>query len=164
MKRTLFLLVTIIFAISIEAQQIKQDVISSAGGYNVSGDGTLSISWTLGETITPTFVSSDGSLILTHGFQQKIVVTTIDENLDNHVNVTIYPNPASEIVNIQFEDPTNSEIEVSLMDGQGRLVMTNYIGVSETSKMINVQYLPSGLYYLKLSSGKLVNIYKIVKL
>ena len=96
MKRTLFLLVTIIFAISIEAQQIKQDVISSAGGYNVSGDGTLSISWTLGETITPTFVSSDGSLILTHGFQQKIVVTTIDENLDNHVNVTIYPNPASE--------------------------------------------------------------------
>ena len=68
------------------------------------------------------------------------------------------------IVNIQFEDPTNSEIEVSLMDGQGRLVMTNYIGVSETSKMINVQYLPSGLYYLKLSSGKLVNIYKIVKL
>jgi hypothetical protein len=164
MRKISLLIITILLAISVNAQQIKQEVIASAGGYNLSADGSISISWTLGETIIPTFISQDGSLILTHGFQQKLIITTVDENIENRVKVTIFPNPTSEIINIQFEIPTDTEIDVSILDGQGRLVMTDYIEVSELNKTFNIQDLPAGIYYLKLTSGKLVNIYKVVKL
>jgi hypothetical protein len=146
------------------AQSLKQEVIASAGGYNTSSDNLLSISWTLGETIIPTFKSGDGTLILTHGFQQNLIITAINENLDSKVNVKIYPNPASEAVNIQFDVPTDKEILLYLLDAQGRLVKTDRIEESTVEKNLNLQDLPSGVYYLRMIKGNLVNVYKVVKL
>jgi hypothetical protein len=154
----------ILFAVSVGAQQIKQEVIASAGGFNKSTDNTLSISWTLGETIIPTFTSQDGSLILTHGFQQKLIITAVEENLGDPVKVTIYPNPTSEMINIQFETATDKEISLFLLDAQGRLVKTEVIETSVLNKTVNLQDLPAGVYYVRLTKGKLVNVYKVVKL
>jgi hypothetical protein len=163
MKRNI-LIIMFIFLVQAVNAQVKQEVIASAGGYNKSADNTISISWTLGETIVPTFTSQDGSLILTHGFQQKLIITAIDENLEIPVKVTIYPNPASELVNIQFESATDKEISVYLLDSQGRLVKTDKIEAASIDKTINLQDLPAGIYYLRLTKGKLVNVYKVVKL
>jgi hypothetical protein len=154
----------ILFAVSVGAQQIKQEVIASAGGFNKSADNTLSISWTLGETIIPTFTSQDGTLILTHGFQQKLIITAIEENLGDPVKVTIYPNPTSEMINIQFETATDKEISLILLDAQGKLVKTDVIETSVINKTVNLQDLPAGVYYVRLTKGKLVNVYKVVKL
>jgi hypothetical protein len=132
------------FVLSVGAQQIKQEVIASAGGYNVASGGSLSISWTLGETIIPTFTSQDGTLILTHGFQQKLIITTVEETLESSVRVTIFPNPTSEIVNIQFETPADGEMILSFLDSQGKLVKTDQIEVAEINKQINMQDLPAG--------------------
>lgn len=139
-----------------------QSVIASAGNYNVVSG--FSLSWTLGETIVPTFTSQDGTLILTHGFQQKLIITAIDENLDTPVKVKIYPNPASEIINIQFEAATDQEILLYLLDSQGKLVKTDRIEESTVEKNINLEDLPAGIYYLRMTKGKLVNVYKVVKL
>ena len=144
--------------------QVKQEVIASAGGFNKSADNTISISWTLGETIVPTFTSQDGSLILTHGFQQKLIVTAIEENLEEPVKVNIFPNPASEQVNIRFESATDKEISLYLLDSQGRVVITDKIEAASIDKTIILQDLPAGIYYLRLTKGKLVNVYKVVKL
>jgi len=151
-------------ALSLGAQSLKQDVISSAGGYNVASGGTISISWTLGETIIPTFRSQDGSLIITHGFQQKIIITTEVENIQEPVSVTIYPNPASEVINIKFDSPVDGEMTFFLINNQGGMAKTGKIEAATTSKEINMQDLPSGIYYLRLTKGSLVNVYKVVKL
>jgi len=164
MKRNILIIVMTLLGLSVGAQQIKQEVIASAGGYNKSQDNSITISWTLGETIIPTFTSQDGSLILTHGFQQKLIITTVDENLEELVQVTIYPNPASEIINIQFEKAVDKEILVYLLDAQGKLVRTDQIEATVIDKKINVQDLPAGIYYIRLTKGKLVNVYKVVKL
>jgi hypothetical protein len=161
MKRYIFILFSMLFAFSVNAQ-IKQEVIASAGGYNING--ALSISWTLGETIIPTFTSQDGSLILTHGFQQKLIVTTVEENLDLLVNIKVFPNPASEVLNIQFEAPVEGEIVLSILDSQGRLVKRDIIESTMVEKQINLQDIPAGIYYLRMTKGKLVNVYKVVKL
>jgi hypothetical protein len=161
MKRYIFILISLVFALSASAQ-IQQEVIASAGGYNVNGG--LSISWSLGETIVPTFKSQDGTLILTHGFQQKLIVTTVEENLDVPVNIKVFPNPASEVLNIQYEAPVDGEIVLSVLDSQGRLVNRETIESTLVEKQINLQGLPAGIYYLKLTKGKLVNVYKVVKL
>jgi hypothetical protein len=150
-----------IFTLS-AAAQVKQEVIASAGGYNVNGG--LSISWTLGETIIPTFKSQDGSLTLTHGFQQQLIVTTVEENIDVFVSVIVFPNPASDVVNIKFEAPVDSEVIVDILDSQGKMVKRDLIESTMSEKQLNLQNFPPGIYYLKLIKGKLVNVYKVVKL
>jgi len=159
MKRTLLFLITVFFVISASGQ-VKQEVIASAGGYDTNG--SLSISWTLGETIIPTF--TNGNLVLTHGFQQQLIITTVEENLEVLINVTVYPNPASDIVNIRFESPVEGEITITLFDSQGRLFKTDVIESAMIEKQINLQDIPAGIYYLRLTKGKLVNVYKVVKL
>jgi hypothetical protein len=158
MKRYPFILLFLVFALAASAQ--KQEVIASAGGYNTSG--SLSISWTLGETIIPTF--QNGNLILTHGFQQQLLVTTVEENLEELVKVTVYPNPASDNINIRFESPLDGEVTIQLINGQGKLVKTDVIEVSVTEKQLNLQDLASGTYFLKLTKNKTSNVYKVVKL
>jgi hypothetical protein len=164
MKRNIFISLCVIFSLSATAQQIKQEVIASAGGFSVASDNSLSISWTLGETIVPTFTSSDGSLVLTPGFQQKLIVTAVQENIAGDVKVTIYPNPASELINIEFDTPTEELIQVTLLDARGRLVKSDRIESSVITRQINLQDLPAGLYYLRLTKGKFINVYKVVKL
>lgn len=161
MKRCIFVLICLVFVLSATAQ-VKQEVIASAGGYNVNG--ALSISWTLGETIIPTFTSQDGSLILAHGFQQKLIITAVEENLDLQVKIKVYPNPASEVVNIQFEEPVDGEIDVAILDSQGKLIKRETIESAIVEKQINLQDFPAGIYYIRLTKGKLVNVYKVVKL
>jgi hypothetical protein len=135
-------------------------VIASAGGFNING--TLSISWTLGETIIPTF--QNGNLILTHGFQQQLIITSVEENLENLVKVTVYPNPVSDNLNISFGEPLDGEVKVFLINSQGKVVKTDVIEETIVEKQINLQDLSAGLYYLKLTKGKLSNVYKVVKL
>lgn len=160
MKQGIFISIVLLIVSGISLK--GQSVIASAGNYNsVTG---FSLSWTLGETIVPTFTSQDGTLILTHGFQQKLIITAIDENLDTRVKVKIYPNPASEIINIQFEAATDQEILLYLLDSQGKLVKTDRIEESTVEKNINLEDLPAGIYYLRMTKGKLVNVYKVVKL
>ena len=160
MKRYILVLITGLFTLSAVAQDYKQDVIASAGGYNVNG--TLSLSWTLGETIIPTF--KNGDLILTHGFQQQLIVTAVEENLETIVKVTIYPNPASDIVKISFDEAIDSEISFQLINAQGKVVKTNIIEATTIEEQVNLQDVPKGVYYLKLTKGKLSNVYKVVKL
>jgi hypothetical protein len=159
MKRSILILIAVFIALSSGAQ-VKQEVIASAGGYNVNGG--VSISWTLGETIIPTF--QNGNLILTNGFQSQLIVTAVEENLDVPVNIKVFPNPASEIVNIQFDTPVDGEIVVYLLDSQGRLVKRDLIEPSMAQKQLNLQDIAAGIYYIKLVKGKLVNVYKVVKL
>jgi Secretion system C-terminal sorting domain len=161
MRRYIIVLISAFITLSVGAQ-IKQEVIASAGGYNVNGG--LSISWTLGETIIPTFTSADGSLTLTHGFQQELIITTVEENLEILVNLTIFPNPASDIINFKFDQPIDGEIVMSMIDAQGKFIKNEIIESAIIEKQINLQDLPAGIYYLRLTKGRLVNVYKVVKL
>jgi len=159
MKRYFTILIAVIFSLSVSAQ-VKQEVIASAGGYNTAGG--ISISWTLGETIIPTF--TNGGLTLTHGFQQQLIVTTVEENIDILVSVKVYPNPVSDIITIQFEEVVESEINLMLLDSQGRVVKQDVVEATVSEKQINMQDVAAGIYYLRLTKGKLVNVYKVIKL
>jgi len=163
MKKLILLTAILVSALTATAQ-VKQEVIASAGGYNKSADNSITISWTLGETIVPTYTSSDGSLILTHGFQQKLIMVDVEKNLEVPVKVTIYPNPAGESVNIRFESPVDNQIMIQLVDGQGKIIKNDKIEVTLMEKTLNLQDIPSGTYFLRLIKGKLANVYKIVKL
>ncbi len=160
MRRSVFIFIVCIFVLPAHSQLIKQEVIASAGGYNLKGD--ISLCWTLGETIIETFAS--GSLVLTHGFQQKLIVTTVKENLSSSLNVVLYPNPAGDLINIQFDPATDTETDIMLADLQGKILKSDKIGIATSIAGFNLQDLPAGIYFIKIIKGKRINIYRVVKL
>jgi hypothetical protein len=159
MKHLILMLFAIFLVLSVSGQ-VKQEVIASAGGYNASGG--VSISWTLGETIIPTY--QNGNLILSHGFQQQLIITAVEETLDILVDIKLFPNPAGDNLNIRFEEAVDGEVVIAIIDSQGRLVKTEHIEATTTEKQINLQDLGAGVYFLRMTKGKLVNVYKVVKL
>jgi hypothetical protein len=159
MKRYLLLILVSLFTLSAIAQ--KQEVISSAGGYYVATG--INISWTLGETIIPSYGPTNG-LILTHGFQSVLRTVIVEENIETPVTVKVYPNPASDYINISFAEPLDTKVNLFLLDAQGKLFKTEVIEPATTETQLNFQDLPSGVYLLKLVKGKLSNVYKVVKL
>lgn len=161
MKRSLLIFSLILLSLA-ASSQLKQDVIASAGGFNAAPG--ISISWTLGETIIPTFTSTDNTLILTHGFQQQLIITAIEENLGTLVDIKVFPNPASDNVNIRFGEAPDAEVNLTVVSSQGKPVKIIVIEAGTLEEQINLQELPAGIYYLRLTKGKLSNVYKVVKL
>ena len=146
-------------------QEVKQQVISTAGGFNVAGDNSISLSWTLGELVITTVQSAGGDLILTQGFQQsKLEVTAVELHPDLGVSVTIYPNPTSEMINIRFTSPLEGTTMVYLIAPDGKLVITEELQSGLTIKPIDMQAYPAGTYFLRIQNGNKQNVYKVIKL
>lgn len=147
------------------AQDIKQQLISTAGSYDVSADNSVSLSWTIGELIPARAASAEGDVFLSQGGQQlKHILTGIEINPGFAVDIQIYPNPAGNILNIKFPRPLNNETLVSLSGPDGRLVYSDKIKPAVIIKEIYMQKYPPGVYFLRLQCGNKLNVYKIIKL
>ncbi len=165
MKSILSVFLALMFSLSVSGQEIKQQVVASAGGYDVSGDNSISLSWTLGELAIATVESGSGDLILTQGFQQSmLVIDIIQKNPELGVKVSVFPNPTSEMVNINFSAPLSGETDLYLNSADGRLVYTGKLLPGDILKQINMQQYPGGTYILRIQNGIKINIYKIIKL
>jgi hypothetical protein len=165
MKSILGLFLLFVVSLSVSGQEIKQQVVSSAGEFSVSGDNSVSLSWTLGEIAIATVQSGSGDIILTQGFQQsKLLIDLIRKNPDLGVKVSIFPNPTNEIVNINFSEGLDGETDIYLSSADGRLVYTGKLLSGDLLKQINMQQYPGGTYILRIQNGIRINIYKIIKL
>lgn len=144
------------------AQQPVQERISSAGG-NYAARG-ISLNWSLGSTVVPTLRSGEGKLVLTHGFQEKITVTAIDENIGIRSGIVVYPNPATETLKIRFPEAPGGRIGMIITDSEGRVVITGQVEGFEDVVEIDLGELNPGMYFLRLSKEKSTNVYKVIKL
>ncbi len=154
MKKKLFLpLILLISATALNAQEI----ITSGGDF--FKNSSISISWTLGETITETI--SDGTNILTQGFQQsKLSATEIfTVNSDSYL-ITVFPNPAENIINIKINTPEN--LQYQFLDINGKILKEATI--TNVNTEIKVNNLPVSLYFLKIyNNNRIIKTYKIIK-
>ena len=78
----------------------------------------------------------------------------IEDNLDLGTNneLLVYPNPATDVVNIEFIDE-NWSGNLSLLDAYGREIQSNLSPTSKKTITIGIQGLASGVYYLAKSEG-----------
>jgi len=86
-------------------------------------------------------------------------VTSIEENLFEDASVEVYPNPAYDIVNINFSLTKESEVQVFIYDLSGRLEKSASFGMAGKSvnkTPLNVSDLESGLYILSIQAGNIV--------
>lgn len=90
---------------------------------------------------------------------------SVIENKDIITNLTIFPNPATNQLSVDFMASTNQPTTVQVYDQLGKLVCAQKIEtvLGQNKVIINTNNLAKGFYYLTLSSGeKNVNV-KFVK-
>jgi hypothetical protein len=77
--------------------------------------------------------------------------------------LNIYPNPAKDLLNIDFTNTTDQNLELQIVDQFGRVILTNNdnnLGVMHQE--ISLANFLSGVYYLRLNSNSSTRIEKIV--
>ena len=119
----------------------------------------------------PTFVSTDATGAITiefisnssgnaYGWEATVDCAALGvEDLSDSYGITVYPNPASEILNVIAQ---KGQIQsVKLTDVAGRTVINNNVNKNNTS--INVNHLPKGVYILTINVDNKIVTKKIIK-
>ncbi len=94
-------------------------------------------------------------------YKRQFVKETGIDRLSNSKNINIYPNPASNSINISWNEKfaTSGEIHVTIINPAGQTVFRNTINADRKSMMVNTQSFISGLYYciVQTADGKREN-------
>ena len=86
--------------------------------------------------------------------------TNIDGVVESNIDVSIFPNPIVNILNINLNDSYFDGIGVSVMDISGRIIITQTIYENTT---LDVSSLNSGIYILSLNHNGSIKVEKILK-
>jgi hypothetical protein len=84
-----------------------------------------------------------------------------NDTFTNNKNVSIYPNPVKDNLNINIKD-FSGEVSVKIIDINGREVFNKNINNFITSNMLDLSSFSSGIYVLKLSGEGLNYSEKII--
>ena len=76
-------------------------------------------------------------------------------------NISIYPNPSSQLINIAITG-SNSNIDISVFDINGRFIYNIYNGVAIGNKLFSYVGESSGIYFLRISTNYSNKYYKFV--
>ena len=130
---------------------------------DVSGSGG-SVSYSVGQVVYTTNTGTNGSV--SEGVQQPFeisVVTGIEEAKDIFLNVSAYPNPTTDYLELKVENLQLSELSYKLYDISGKVYQNKEIGNSITK--IEMQNLPQGIYFIKVidTKNKEFKTFKIIK-
>jgi hypothetical protein len=161
MKKAIFGLLYFTYC-NLFSQQNTPDVVATSGDYFTNVNGSLS--WTLGEIAIETL--NEENAILTQGFQQSNFTMVSLREIDNDYEIRLFPNPTRDIVSITFDNfSTQSNMELCLMDLQGKVIWTEKIDTSK-NKNFDIAHLAAGIYLVRLTdtSRNIIKTFKINKI
>ncbi len=95
-----------------------------------------------------------------------VIITTVDvpQNLETR-GLNIYPNPVNENLTLDFGLLIGEDITINVFDIQGRVLITDQINGESGSfqKVINVNSLTHGIYFVRIATNDEVITKKIIK-
>ena len=107
----------------------------------------------------------------THGnsaYQRNLLQAPVAVNSVNKttINFKVHPNPAVNSASIQFENKQTQKVQLDLLDVQGRVLKTlrNQSfnkGIQTTN--IDLTEIPSGIYFVRLTSEDPMQVKKLIK-
>ena len=162
--KVIFLLV--LFAIKANTQSIAPQSINSAGIKMTQSNGSLS--FTVGELVVLQQFDANGNS-LGSGFTNASTISTtilaVEEPDAEILQVDVFPNPTTDLVQIRIKDSKLEEMLLSVTDLTGRELYQGRYRLLQQSIGINTAAYSAGTYLLSLKdlSGKILGIYKIVK-
>jgi hypothetical protein len=96
-------------------------------------------------------------LYIDHIVLLKEAYDNVNETVEASNSFNIYPNPANDFINIGINDNHNGNFNISIYNSLG-------IKVLETSdeSTINIEDLPSGMYFINVTTENLNKTKKII--
>lgn len=151
-----------IISINAFSQSISPELITTSG--DNFKNSNVELDWSIGEIMIETYSNTENSL--TQGFHQSKydVTTSVDEISGIDFKIKIFPNPTSDLINLQIIGNINQNLTYELIDLQGKVLIKN--SVNKTKKQINMSRFSQNMYLLKITTenGKQVSIFKIQKI
>lgn len=138
-----------------------QEAIASSGGDASGSNG--STSYSVGQIVYPTIYGATGSVM--QGVQQPFEIQTVlgIDNFNISLELSVYPNPTTDVLYLQVKKPDFEAIQYLLFDSNGRLLESNRITTTTTA--IQMERYPKSVFLLKvLDNNKEVKTFKIIKL
>lgn len=156
-----------VLALVAHGQSVDRHVTVPAGDYYQSSKHSLSV--TIGEPVTGTL--SSGSHILTQGFQQGTWAVELVDSCENppcdsilppcenppcdtlsvkgnELLVKMWPNPATNHVNISLDHTAKGNYTFVLLDVQGKAIQTGRLEGNNAT--IDLQGLPGNIYLVRV--------------
>jgi hypothetical protein len=153
----IFIMFLGLYASNICAQQ----AIPASGG-DATGTGG-SASYTVGQVTYTTATGTNGTVH--QGVQlpyEIFVVTGLEEANGIGLELSVYPNPTKDYLNLTINDNELKELSYQLYDNNGKLLDIKDITGLETQ--IEMSDYPSAAYYLHvIHSQKTIKTFKIIK-
>ncbi len=133
-----------------------------------SGQGTTAVSVLWGATSGNVGVYSTNSCSSSAVRTLVVSVTCREEQMQqttiDNGNLLVYPNPASDKVNVQLSDNENKISELILLNTLGEKVMDQKSFGDNAGKLsVSIKSLPAGIYFLKVITGTEILNSKISK-
>ena len=137
------LLAMLIVAVCSYSQDLDHFVIGSDGGH--AGNNQFSLSYTIGEVVTDFGRDTINNVDLSQGFQQSYISIVSVEDHDLDIDISIYPNPAVDQLNVRISDIDKAN-SYSMYDMNGKLIRQE--SIREKEFKIGFGSLSTGNYML----------------
>lgn len=153
----LFLLPLIFYCLSgsLSAQLVTIDLqlVGSAGStYYIEN---TCITSSVGESVVNTLERTDQPSF-TQGFQQTFirdrVVSVSSYQSISDWSISLYPNPTTDLVQLQIESKRELEFQVEVLDYLGRKIFSKEVQAFSTPLELDCRSLASGTYWVRVQS------------
>lgn len=109
-------------------------------------------------SFTPTSTGSYAVIVSLNGCSvtsdcKSVVVVSNSEIQQNEFTVAVFPNPASDYINIVFNTDLPSTTDIVVLNLLGRPVLRQRVGSGQRSTIIDASSLPAGQYILHISNS-----------
>lgn len=83
----------------------------------------------------------------------EAILTATDLVFENKENLLVYPNPATNLLHVNFENGLNTQSHLQITDMTGRVIKSIFIEKQTSNINIIIDELPIGMYQLILNDG-----------
>ncbi|MGV3613115.1 MAG: T9SS type A sorting domain-containing protein [Fluviicola sp.] len=77
---------------------------------------------------------------------------SVDEQF-NAANLSVYPNPASDVVTVSWDKEMITDMKLELIDFDGRIIRMESVSPNESSVPMDIRDLESGVYFIRLNDS-----------
>ena len=88
---------------------------------------------------------------------------TLRVELNPTLQFHFFPNPVSDIIHLKFHEELNQNIQLKIIDLKGRIVYAKFLNAEEIEFDIDLNFIPTGNYFLEINKEGKIYLKKIIK-
>ncbi len=127
----------------------------------VDADWNSAYPYVVGPTFYGTYANRKVTSVTEPTTEYTGAVAISESDFDN-MAISVYPNPASDLVAIQIGGLVQEDLTVELIDVTGRLIQQSKINAGQTIAYFDVQTVYDGIYLIKVSNDQYSTTKKVV--